>query len=130
MPVAYGLAASADHRVTVVLPDGAIHRFRMKPRPDVQAVAHHCAGRRHLRADQQHHLQPGRRGAARLCGQQHRGLNSPVDALLLDSGFNLFSPANYRLTLADGTRLDFVRNGALNVLTYRLAKITEPNGAR
>jgi hypothetical protein len=39
VPVAYGLVASADHRVTVTLPDGTIHRFRMKPRPEVQAVA-------------------------------------------------------------------------------------------
>jgi len=130
VPVAYGLAASADHRVTAVLPDGTIHRFRMKPRPEVQAVAR-------ITALDGATFEPISNTTSSLVAVEQPAfvdsgaptLNNPVDALLLDGGFNIYSPANYRLTLANGVRLDFVRNGALNVLTYRLAKITEPNGA-
>ncbi|MCB8919469.1 MAG: hypothetical protein H6666_16245 [Ardenticatenaceae bacterium] len=117
----YAIAATADHRLTVRLPDGTFHRFRMRPNPESQPFVPITNLNGAV-------FQPLGSTNSQLTASPPPAFFDSLTGTILDSGGGIYSPNSYTLALIDGTKLTFTRNGSVAALTYRLTQIEDPNG--
>jgi RHS repeat-associated protein len=116
----YLLLPTKDHRVTVFLPDSTVHRFRMRPVPDMQVVypIQYLDGAA---------FEPLPGTTSSLLPSHDPFRISPTTALVSIRDFNdeTYNPPAYTLTLLDGRQLSFTKTSDLS---YRLSSIRDTNG--
>ena len=119
----YSIQESADHKVSVTLPDGSIHRFYMRPDPQSQQVypIAWLNGADFI-------AYPGT--TSTLTPNEEPAYASggyPGSLVLYDSSLvEIYNPTAYTLNLEDGRKLTFNQSGG--ELSYALGKIQDASG--
>jgi RHS repeat-associated protein len=120
----FTLNASREHRITVSLPDGSFHRFRMRPDPQSQAIY----PIEYLNGVIFDPLQ-GTTSTLKPSSEPSfvmPVLNSSGPVEFYDDNLEVYDPSGYTLQLADGRQFLFSRSG--NSLSYKLWQIRDQSG--
>lgn len=117
----YFIVPTADHRVTVSLPDGRFYRFRMHPDPESQAF---------IPIDTLDGVifEPLGNTTAQLTTSDPPAFFDSVTGTILEGDGSIYSPDDYILTLEDGSQMTFDRDGSVAELNYILVEVQDPNG--